>query len=621
MNNQDKILYYLIDYLKIKVKDFKINTRIKIKPFLCPFCKNSHLTANIIPNTNKLHCHKCHKTYGNLLNIVRLLEKDKKDFTDEEIICYIRDLLKLDIKTEKEIEEILNFYEKNNFNLVPVARNQKIPIELDWTNQNHKDKNEWKRWLSEGLNIGVKCGKMSNITIIDIDQETIPKEIKSLLTKTCYQKTLKGHQFIYKYCSELPTTRLESLKIDILNDKKQSVVAPSIVENHSREITLDEIIEMPIKLKEFFKNQISIPLKSFSERLKEDIKIDSLGSLPIKPIGEGNRNNFLCHFGGILRKELNINQTSYVLHFVNKHFCNPPISMREVDTIIGSLNKYVIYDDQELALKILQYLKIVEEAGSRDIKEALGEVGAEAKQRIEKAIQYLVKEGFLIKKRRFYHIIKKADWKEIFPNLDNSINFKLPYFYDVGSFQWGDLILLGGNPKRGKTTISMNFVSEFVKQGIKPYYICLETGSRFLKIALQLGLKEGDFYWDFVVDPTKIELEKNAVTIIDWLLIVDKAMTDTIFRHFVEQLYKSNGFLIVFMQLKENNEYFAPNMVHQFTALSARYLYDKDDEGTFGKWIVDVIREPVSKYKKGIIPCQYLWDEKRLVRLDELKGK
>jgi len=177
--------------------------------------------------------------------------------------------------------------------------------------------------------------------------------------------------------------------------------------------------------------------------------------------------------------------------------------------------------------------------------------------------------------------------------------------------------MLGSKAKFGKTTISMNFVKSFVKQGKKPHYICLETGSRFAKTAAKLSMKEGDFYWDFQADPTKIELEKNAITIIDWLLIEDKTTTDFVLKHFVEQLFKTNGFLIIFMQLKESGDWFAPNMVHQFPSLSARYLYDNEEDGTMGKWLVDVIREPKTHRKKAMIPCKYNWETRELEELKE----
>jgi len=141
-----------------------------------------------------------------------------------------------------------------------------------------------------------------------------------------------------------------------------------------------------------------------------------------------------------------------------------------------------------------------------------------------------------------------------------------------------------------------------------------------LDIREHLGLKEGDFHHAFCADPTKIELEKNAVTIIDWLLIIDKAKTDLIFRHFIEQLDKQGGFLIVFQQLKQDGEYFAPNMAMQFPSLSTRYLYEKDKDGTYGKFKIDVVRESKTYGSKVFeLPCKYNWETKELQRIDEVK--
>lgn len=178
----------------------------------------------------------------------------------------------------------------------------------------------------------------------------------------------------------------------------------------------------------------------------------------------------------------------------------------------------------------------------------------------------------------------------------------------------------------------MNMVKRLVDQGIKPYYLSLEAGSRFTKIALQLGLKEGDFYHAFCSDPTKIELEPNAVTIIDWLLITDKAKTDLVFKHFVEQLNKTQGVLIIFQQLKDKYpqqktatqrdkaDWFAPNMAKQFPALATMYLYDDDDDGTYGRYYIEAVREPRNIGKKIFeIPCVYDGSTKELKRIDELK--
>jgi hypothetical protein len=620
MTNKDKVLSSIIEYIKLKVNSFMIDEKTKIKRFTCPICLNDKLSAILIPGTYKLRCLNCNKNYGTLFEVVKLLEKDKEVYTDEQLEKYIIDLLKLNIKIDIDIKTLLDYYENNQFDLVPVVKNQKNPIELGWTEKTHRDRKEWEEWIFDGLNIGVKTGKLSNITIVDVDTKEIPEDLHKLLSyNTLYQITNKGTQFIYKYVESLPTTRIDEYKTDILNDKKQSVFPPSTVENNQREIFLNNIEEMPQALLDFLKSKITVVVKSFSDKLKEDIQKDNLNlsEFNMSPILEGNRNNFMLRFGGILRKELNINQTAYTLSLFSRYFCKPSLHMKELDNVINSLDRYTKFDETELALKILQYMKIVEEAVSLDIREALGEKTAEGKQRVEKAIKYLVKEGFLFKKGRTFKLIKKAEWKETFMDDGKQIDFVMPYFNDYAIFRDGDLLIIGARTGAGKTHVAMNIIKKLVAQNKKPCYISLESGSRFITIAKALGLKEGDFKFCIHFSPTDVELEKNSITIIDWLLPDDYALTDKLYKHFAEQLVKQGGILIVFAQLMQNGEFFAKNMVDLFPAFVAKFLYEEEDKGENSYFKITKIREPKSKIKLGKIPCFYDFESKELRMVGE----
>ena len=197
----------------------------------------------------------------------------------------------------------------------------------------------------------------------------------------------------------------------------------------------------------------------------------------------------------------------------------------------------------------------------------------------------------------------------------------MPYFYDVAVFRDSDMLILGGKPKVGKSHIALNIIKQLVQQGKKPYYVTLESGNRFINIALALGLKEGDFYWAIHFNPEQIELEKNAITIIDWIVPENYAETDKLFKYFAEQLIKNGGNLIIFVQLRESGKFFASDMISFFPALVARYLYDNEEDGTTGYFICDYIREPKIAKKKIKIPCIYNFDTKELKRVDELENE
>jgi len=569
--------------------------------FICPFCLKYN--CNFIPYSFEAYCEDCRKSVGTVVEWVKHLEEDKKEWSDNQVLQYLADMFKIQYQNENERADILAYYKQQGFDLVPIQRDGKIPMEKEWTVKSHKDVSEWQDWLDTGMNVGVKTGRCSNITIIDLDTKDVPEVLKDY--KGTLQESTKGYHYFFQYEKELPKTRIDELKIDIENDGGQVVVSPSAVGGVPRKYLQRNGIP---KMSDVIKLYLMSKVRTFNierESLPEDTKAVDLN---LDFVGEGNRTNFLMKFGGVMRRELNLEQTRYVVDIVNNNFLKPSLPKNEVYNVIKSLDKYIKFDQKDLAAKILKYLRMVEEATERDIKEITGE----KLEMVKRSLTYLVREGYLIKHWKTYHIIKKADWKDTFMNMAKPIDFKLPYFDHVAHLNWGDMVLLGSRSKWGKTTISMNFVYSFVKQGIKPYYICLETGSRFTKTAQKLGILEGEFFWDFQADPTKIELEKNAVTILDWLLIADKAQTDVVLKHFVEQLYKTNGFLIIFMQLKKSGDWFAPNMVDQFPALGARYIYEDESDGTKGNWIVDPIREPKQKYKRVSVPCVYNFDSRRL---------
>jgi hypothetical protein len=606
----------IISYLEKHVPNFKINRRGHTHMFTCPDC-HAPEACRFVPGANKINCMKCNLS-EDLVGLAKLLGHATHNDTDDSI----NDRLCIDLSFENTriTDEILSFYEKSGFDLTPIKKESKIPFELDWLNVEHKRRSDWETWLGTGLNLGVKTGKRSGITIVDIDQADIPADVDLLKGSPLIQKTGRGWHLIYKYV-DIPTTKIDEYKIDILNDGKQAILMPSVIVDekgtrNSREYTTPlALTDMPADLLKFLKSKLGNNGTKVSD--PDEIVLDETSSLNL--IGDGGRNSTLIQLGGILRKELNSSQTNYAINVLNKKLCSPPLSPKDIMNVTRMIDRYIKTDEKDLATQILKYLHIVEFANSREIKDALGF----QKEEIDKALAYLVKELKLIKRGRNFSVIKRAEWKTTLNMTANSVEFRMPYFGKYANLCYGDNVLLGSATKNGKTTIAMNIIKDLSDQiksmGInrKIYYITSEAGSRFMKTAGALGLVEGDFEWDFVSDPTKINLEDNSITILDWLMIEDKSATDSVMKYFVDQLWKSQGFLITFMQLKEDKEanWFAPNMVKQFPALAARYVYTDDGKGVEGQWHMDAIRDPKSHVKSGIIPCKYDYTSKRLIEL------
>jgi len=617
------ILGKIPEYLKaINWEYKKMGKMIMLR---CVKCNKEPISANVIPNTTTINCLSCKEKY-NLIDVVRIVELDKKELSEEEVLQYLKEKLDIKVETKQEadsLDDILSLYEKLGFDLVPVKRNDKRPIEMDWTNKHHKDKVEWKQWIVDtGLNIGCKTGAVSNVLVVDVDTKEVNPELKALLDKnsTLMQITKKGFHYFYKYDPDFPKTRINDLKTDIETDGGQVVIYPSIADDFKRELIIAPIVEMSLELKQFLKDKVTVPRRTNSEIIREDIQEESF-NLDLVPKGEG-RSNFLIKMGGLYRKHFNLEQTKHIIRKMNRHLCNPSIPEQGLEaTVFKSLEHYVIFDEKELAHDILEHVREVNSITKSDLELSINGnwTKGEAKKRFNKALEYLAKEDKILLKSKKIELVKDLEWNTELFNLGVPINFKVPYFHEYAYFNWQDIIIIASQAGRGKTHLAMNMVKRLVDQGIKPYYIYSETGGRFAKNALKLGMAPNQFNHAALHDPRKFRLPKNMkrpVIVYDWFRPHDWAKTDEIFEKLLEKVKRVDGFMILFMQLKENEGYFAPNMVEQSPAWACKYLYEDENKGTYTKFQVTKIREPKVDIS---IPCKYDWITKQVNLISELE--
>jgi hypothetical protein len=240
---------------------------------------------------------------------------------------------------------------------------------------------------------------------------------------------------------------------------------------------------------------------------------------------------------------------------------------------------------------------------------------------VNKHLSAFNKMGILVRRGRgVYDFKEKVEWINSLPEKGRTYPFKIPYLEDVAYFEQGDIILIGAPTGKGKTTVAMNILKQMKDQGVKPYYVSLESGSRYLKTAGQLGLNVEDFFVSKnpIVNPTQIEIEPNAFTVIDWLYTgEDFAMTQSIFKYLSDEMRRKGGILVVFSQLKEDYSYFAVNLIKSFPSLACRYIYD-DSTGIIGHFEVDKMRDSKGHYQTARIDCQFDFSTKLLTKKDNI---
>lgn len=662
------ILSKVLDYIKLKKIPHK-GTTANVS-FHCPLCNAEGMTAVKLPSMAKTICHACHKSFT-LIEIVRELEK-LPDATEEEILTKLRSDLNLNVTTQKDavdIDALLDKYITFKWALVPCAKNNKNPIQKEWQLKENRDKAEWFNWVNTGLNVGVRTGKVSGITVIDFDfytkeekillvkedthhstkkalqaKKVLPESVKKIMGETLIQETLGGFHVFYQ-TTDLPkgTATIEGIHVDIENEGGQVIVPPSpqvavyeeykdkpedkevkkrvVGYGHRKFINDNPIIVMPSALYDILKKtDVKAPIKAKDEQEHDEVA-KAIADDNFKIIDlSSNRHMTLLKLGGMFQKKMNIRQVQDVLDTLNRHLLADPLPQAEITNIIENLDKYVDGSEVDTRKQILDYLNDTDVAMKSEIEFAVfgQRTTSEQKKRLDRLLANLLIEHKIIKQNaRNYKIVKDMQWSDSILNMGSASGFHMPYFGDYAHFNKGDFVLIGAQTKVGKTTLAMNFVKRIVQQGIKPYYIYNESGGRFAKTAFTLGLKDGDFFRTHQTNPLEIILQPNKVYIYDWIRPVDFAKTADIFDSISNKLEQTNSVMIGFVQLTDKNEWFAPNLIRQFVAMSAKYNYRTKD-GIETELEINDVRDRKISGKAYKIPCNYSEETKEVKTIEEL---
>ena len=263
-----------------------------------------------------------------------------------------------------KLEKIKNLYLKNNFKIFPVAENKKTPLIDEWQNNCSSDFLQIIHWLEHApnCNIGLPANE-NNLFIIDIDMHNGVNGVQSFNNlisdlgmqlddvKTRMQKTPSGgFHFIFKSDEELKEV-INSANcfqgypgIDI-RTKGYILVEPSVIDDKCYIMDTSNIIEVPLKLKEYI--------------LKNNTKEKEKRKDYVKPekVERGGRDIALFDYIVNLYYTTRLDQEEILLlayHF-NQTICSPSFSNSVVDYKVRKIferkrNKYItlqLSEDEE----------------------------------------------------------------------------------------------------------------------------------------------------------------------------------------------------------------------------------------------------------------------------------
>ncbi len=116
----------------------------------------------------------------------------------------------------------------NRFGFILHPLNGKIPILHGWQNLT-ESYHDISSHISNGGNVGIVCGKVSNVTVVDLDSFLFADDIFGKGVETLKSSRTEGRGHIYfKYNPNLPASKHHYLGIEIISDGGNIVLPPSV---------------------------------------------------------------------------------------------------------------------------------------------------------------------------------------------------------------------------------------------------------------------------------------------------------------------------------------------------------------------------------------------------------
>ncbi|MCK9545041.1 MAG: hypothetical protein M0R03_23745, partial [Novosphingobium sp.] len=430
---------------------------------------------------------------------------------------------------------------------------------------------------------------------------------------TLAEPTFGGVHLVFEYDSDIPKCKIiiDGVGVDVETDGGQVVIEPSIVYGYDRKFNNNKIIKLPDNIKKLILEQKGTK----KEEPKQDniILSGSEDELTFEKL-RGNRSNTIIQLAGVLRKIMPAKNVKFTLNLFN-NLLDKKLPQGELSRLFEQMEKYYVADSEQLKKDVVDFLVRHNEASIKDLIDCLGA----DKNDMLSALSDLIQDNKIFKQKHMYKTIEKAEWKTAFIEESKILPYNTPYFHNYVTLRRGDMICLGAKTGIGKGHISLNIIKKLVEDGVKPKgginYLSSEPGNRFASIAMSLGLKEGDFRFANNYNPERLELEDDAITIVDWLLPSEYNLTAHLYKIFAQQLDRHGGLCYIFSQLKENGDFYAEPMVKFYASLAVKYFYGTkngtvDNINTFFESVK--ARESKIGHQYFKIPTRYDVDTKLL---------
>ena len=322
------------------------------------------------------------------------------------------------------IYEIAKKYIKKRISVIPVAKDKRPLVNWKEYQTRYATDKELKEWFEDkDVNIGIITGKISNITVIDIEKggkvDYLPD---TLISKTGGG----GYHYFYQYNESLNNkVRIKELT-DIRNNGGFVIIPPSISEKGEYTwLNSNDMKPFPISLfKNIDKKKINIP--------------------EYKGVGQGQRNDEMIRYAGKIIPLIHPSDWNteglQILKDVNQKN-NPPLNEFELDNIF----KFVCEKEKENPSFRKEFLN----------KE-------EKEQDIDNDVLPMYEVADLYKKDKQTSVYYETGYGK----LTNALG---------GGFKNGNLVIITGETGQGKTLFSQSLTCNMSKKNIPVLFFSYEV--------------------------------------------------------------------------------------------------------------------------------------------------
>jgi Fe2+ or Zn2+ uptake regulation protein len=397
----------------------------------------------------------------------------------------------------------LDYLNVFQFSVIPILIKGKIPM-VRWQDYQSALAEEgkvvewWTRWPD--ANVGVVTGKVSGITVVDVDTDAGMEALKRFLPPLFITPTVRtqkgGHHLYFQYVPGL-SNRVRAIEgIDVRNDGG-FVVAPPSQGEHGEYRWLEgmglgstDLEEMPPTLVEALKNSTYTPAAALPAR-----------TVTPESLVQGSRNDSVFHAAlALVKGGISGQNELFTLIRPIGAACTPPLPYREIAVICDSALKHVPQRLKTVADDVLDWIN--QASGNFDVNMIYSDIRVKddkaAMAHVRQIIKRMVDGGDLISFEQGRYTLYRhpdPDLQEI--NLDaavvKDIDFQLPLgLHNLIRMYPGNIVVIAGEPNVGKTAFMLESIRMNMDKFDMDYYTSEMSGT-------ELKMRR-DLYRDYYPD-------------------------------------------------------------------------------------------------------------------------